>query len=30
LELVAQEQVLAHEFVALVEQGGQGGEQDAE
>ena len=30
LELVAQEQVLDHEVVALMEQGGQGGEQDAE
>jgi len=30
LELVAQEQVLDHEVVALVEEGGQGGEEDAE
>jgi hypothetical protein len=30
LELVAQEQVLDHEVVALMEQGGQGGEEDAE
>src|SRR5205814_2854975 len=30
LELVAQEQVLDHEVVALVEEGGQGGEEHAE
>ena len=30
LELVAQEQVLDHEVVALMEKGGQGGEEDAE
>ena len=30
LELVAQEQVLDHEVVALMEEGGQGGEEDAE
>jgi len=30
LELVAQEQVLDHEAVALTEDGGQGGEEDAE
>ena len=30
LELVAQEQVLQHEVVALMEEGGQGGEEDAE
>ena len=30
LELVAQEQVLQHEVVALMEDGGQGGEEDAE
>jgi len=28
LELVAQEQVLDHEAVALMEDGGQGGEED--
>jgi hypothetical protein len=30
LELVAQKQVLDHEVVALMEEGGQGGEEDAE
>jgi hypothetical protein len=30
LELVAQEQVLDHEVVALMEKGGQRGEEDAE
>jgi hypothetical protein len=30
LELVAQEQVLDHEVVALMEEGGRGGEEDAE
>jgi hypothetical protein len=30
LELVAQEQVLNHEVVVLVEEGGRGGEEDAE
>ena len=30
LELVAQEQVLDHEVVALMEEGGQGGEEDAD
>ena len=30
LELMAQEQVLDHEIVALMEEGGQGGEEDAE
>ncbi len=30
LELVAQEQILDHEVVALLEEGGQGGEEDAE
>jgi hypothetical protein len=30
LELVAQEQVLDHEAVALMEDGGQGGEENAE
>ena len=30
LELVAQEQVLDHKVVPLTEEGGQGGEQDAE
>jgi hypothetical protein len=29
LELVAQKQVLDHEVVALMEEGGQGGEEDA-
>ena len=30
LELVAQEQILEHEVVALMEEGGQGREEDAE
>ena len=30
LELVAQKQVLDHEVVALMEEGGQGGEEDAD
>ena len=30
LELVAQEQVLKHEVMALVDEGGQGGEEEAE
>jgi hypothetical protein len=30
LELVAQEQILDHEVAALMEEGGQGGEEDAE
>jgi hypothetical protein len=30
LELVAQEQVLKHKVVALLEEGGQGGEEEAE
>jgi hypothetical protein len=30
LELVAQEQVLDHEVLALMEEGGQGGEEDAD
>ena len=29
-ELVAQEQVLDHEVVAIMEEGGQGGEEDAD
>jgi hypothetical protein len=30
LELVAKEQILQHEVMAVIEEGGQGGEEDAE